>query len=169
MPAMDLISSNRSTLEFREATNPLASHIDFALLSAALMQALRTTVFSSGLSVSPKRVNQIGSEMGAAFFGFYPHKDANQALALGRRFANEGLGPRSVLSMTEALRRTCREHANPLTDLIDAAGEFSNSLLEGYMAGREEILLDVQERTHRAYLAALHRQQEESEPLVPGE
>ena len=151
------------------ASYQLASYLDPALLNATLAESLRVTIFSSGLSVSPRRVNQVSSEMGTAFCGFYPDRDANLVSALGRRLANEGLGPRSVLSMTEALRRACREHANPLTDLIDVAGEFSNSLLEGYMAGREEILLDVQERTHRAYLAALHRQAEESEPLVHGE
>lgn len=149
--------------------NPLRLHLDSALLGATMAQALRNTLFSSGLSVSPRRVDQIGSEIASAFFSFYPEKDTNLVSVLGNRLSREGLGPRSILSMTESLRKVCREHANTLVELMDVAGEFSNALLEGYMAGREETLLEIQERTYRAHLAALARQQGESEPLVPGE
>jgi hypothetical protein len=57
--------------------------------------------------------------------------------------------------MTEAVRRVARQQSNPLTELPDVGGAFCNALLEGFMEGQAQMLLEVQERTHRAYLAAL--------------
>lgn len=149
--------------------NPLTLQMDPMLLGSALAQAVRSTLFSSGLSISPRRVNQIGSGVGTAFFDFYVTRDVKHAQVVGRQLAQEGLGPSTALSVTETLRKVCRDYANPLIDLIDAAGEFSSSFLEGYIIRREEILLEVQERTHRAHLAALKRQLGESGSPSPGE
>lgn len=135
----------------------LAEHLDIASLTAEIARALRATLFSSRLSVAPRRVNELASQMAQQFFAFYESRDQAAALEQGKALAREGIGARSALEMTEAVRRTAREKSNPLVELPDIAGAFCNALLEGFMDAQAQILLEVQERTHRAYLAALQQ------------
>lgn len=132
------------------------------LLVADLQSSLRETVFSSGLSVSPRRINQIGQTIATTFVGFCEETSTADSHALGKKLALEGLGPRSVLAATETLRRVCFGGPDGSGKLTGFASEFVILLLEGYMHGREEQLLEVQERTHRAHLAALTRMQADS-------
>jgi hypothetical protein len=134
---------------------PLAQHLDEASLTAEIAKALRATLFSSRLSVAPRRVNELAVQMAQQFFAFYDSRDQAAALAYGSALAREGIGARSALEMTEAVRRVARQQSNPLTELPDVGGVFCNALLEGFMDAQAQILLEVQERTHRAYLAAL--------------
>ncbi len=138
-------------------TNALAEHLDIAGLTTEIARALRATLFSSRLSVAPRRVNELASQMAQHFFTFYESRDQAAALEYGKALAREGIGARSALEMTEAVRRVARQQSNPLTDLPDIAGAFCNALLEGFMDAQAQILLEVQERTHRAYLAALQQ------------
>ncbi|MEA3337971.1 MAG: hypothetical protein U9R25_18940 [Chloroflexota bacterium] len=112
-------------------------------------------MFSSGLRVSPRRVKQIGEEMAADFFRYYDQRDQDSVRQYGVSLAGEGLGPRSMLVMVEALGQMCREASNPVVELPDVAGKYSMALLESYIASREENLLREQELTHRAHLRAL--------------
>ena len=139
-----------------------AGSIDQSLLATELQKSLRQTVFSSGLGLSPRRVNQISQAVADNFVSFCADAGLTDPSALGRSLALEGLGPHSVLTTTENLRRVCRSTSTEAVELFEIAGSFVNSLLEGYMHGREERLLEIQERTHRAHLAALARLQEES-------
>lgn len=132
-------------------------------LVAGLQTSLRETVFSSGLSISPRRINQIGQTIANGFVSFCEESNPADSHALGRVLALEGLGPRSVLVTMESLRRVYLASAIGASDVSELAGAFVNSLLEGYMLGREEQLLEIQERTHRAHLAALARLQEGSD------
>jgi hypothetical protein len=135
----------------------LTEHLDIASLTAEVAQALRATLFSSRLSVAPRRVNELAGQMAQQFFAFYDSRDQAAALDYGKALAREGIGARSALEMTEAVRRTARQRSNPLVELPEIAGAFCNALLEGFMDAQAQILLEVQERTHRAYLAALEQ------------
>lgn len=135
----------------------LAEHLDVAALATEVARALRATLFTSRLNVAPRRVNELASQMAQQFFVFFDSRDPAAALAYGKALAHEGVGARSALEMTEAVRRTARQKSNPLAELPDIAGAFCNALLEGFMDAQTQILLEVQERTHRAYLAALER------------
>ncbi len=137
---------------------PVSVALDEGHLATELSQALRQTLFSSGLRVSPRRVNQIGQEMAAGFRQFLGAEDEEAARTYGQRLAVEGLGHRAILTTTETLRRTCRESDNPAA-LPSVAGRYVNALLEGYMAGREASLLQEQERTRRALQRAQERQE----------
>jgi hypothetical protein len=134
----------------------LAQHCSEASLTAEIAKALRATLFSSRLSVAPRRVNELAGQMAQQFFAFFESKDQAAAQGYGGALAREGIGTRSALEMTEAVRRVARQQSNPLTELPDVAGVFCNALLEGFMDAQAQMLLEVQERTHRAYLAALH-------------
>jgi len=136
----------------------LTQPLDQASLAADIAKALRSTVFSSRLSVAPRRINELAGQMAQQFFAFVEHREQTAALDYGKGLAREGIGTRSALEMTEAVRRAVRRQFDPLAELPEVAGAFCNALLEGFMDGQAQMLLEVQERTHRAYLAALqHR------------
>lgn len=143
-----------------ETGRKLTSHLDQDELTNALQKALRQTLFSSRLTISPRRVGEVSQEMSGDFFDFLETEDEKAARAYGRDLVTEGLGHRSVLMMTEALRRVCRTHSNP-RPMAGIAGEYVNSLLEGYMSGREEYLLQEQARTQRALERAQERENQE--------
>ena len=138
----------------------LAQHLSEASLATEIAKALRATLFTSRLSVAPRRVNELAGQMAQQFFAFYDSRDQVAALAYGSTLAREGIGARSALEMTEATRRVARQQSNPLTELPDVTGAFCNALLEGFMESQAQMLLEVQERTHRAYLAALQHHAE---------
>ena len=141
----------------RDTGRPLSAYLDQDYLVIELRQTLQQTLFSSGGRISPHRVNQLGQEVAEAFFKFLETEDKETARTYGRHLAMEGMGHRSILTMTEALRRVCRESANPAAALPSVAGRYVNALLEGYMAGREASLLQEQERTLRAFQRARER------------
>jgi len=155
-------SSEEGAIMAKDTRRSLSTHLDQEHLATELRQTLRQTIFSSGLCISPRRMNQVGQEVATGFFKLLETEDEEAARAYGRDLALEGMGHRSILTMTEALRRACREGVNPggetLLVLLEAAGRYVNALLEGYMTGREEDILREQERTREAHLRALERQ-----------
>ena len=142
----------------KDTGRPLSAYLDQESLATELRQALHQTLFSSGLRISPRRVNQIGQEAAVAFFKFLEMEDEEAARAYGQHLAMDGLGHHSVLTMTEALRRACRASGNPAGVSPSVAGRYVNALLEGYMASREASLLQEQERTRRALQRAREQQ-----------
>jgi hypothetical protein len=120
-----------------------------------MCRALRQTAFFNGKLIAPRRLNEMGQAETAACLDFLETADEAVARERGCQLALQGLGHRSILMMTEALRRACRERV----DLDEeATGRYIIALLEGYMAGREQDLLQVQERTRDAFLRARERQ-----------
>lgn len=144
-------------MDAKGVVQSLCTCLDETDLATELGQALRRTLFSSGLRISPRRVGQIGQEAAATFLEFLETEDEEAARAHGEHLAAEGLGHRSILTMTEALRQACRQDANPAA-LPAVAGRYVNALLEGYMASREASVLQEQARTVRAFQRARERQ-----------
>jgi hypothetical protein len=141
----------------QDVGQPSGNHLNEEHLTKELRQALRQTLFSSGRRIAPRHVNQVGQNMAAAFLQFLKTEDEKTAHSYGQYLATEGLGHRSVLTMTEALRRTCQESANG-SALPSVAGLYVTALLEGYMARREAYLLQEQARTQHAFLQAREQQ-----------
>lgn len=115
------------------------------------------------MQVSPRHANQIGNRFCDRYYAYWDDRQLEGCVAFGSELAAEGLGPKSVLAMTEALRTICWENSIVLEELPHVTGEFCNSLLEGFILGREAQLLEVQERTHQAFLVALERNQREDQ------
>lgn len=132
----------------------LANHLDEHALAEALQYSLRGTLFSNGLSVSPRQVNRIGSDLASAFFAYCGDRDEKAVKAYGIRLAEAGIGPRSILAMTETVYRMCFQQSNPPAELPVIAATYVSALLEGYMIRREELVLQEQERTLQAYFRA---------------
>jgi len=124
-------------------------------------QALRATDMSNRLLISPSRLEEIAQEEVEAFLHFLETGDEEEARQRGVRRASEGLGERSSLTMTEALRGACwmaNLDGEVLRVALGASGRYVNAFLEGYMGGREEEILKEQERTRHAFQRVLEKQ-----------
>ena len=129
---------------------PHAIELNAAHLVEELTQALQATLFSCTGRITPRRVKQIAQEMAEAFIQFAQGEDPAVTRAYGQQLAQEGIGHRAALSLSEAVRRACWESVNPGLQLLPASGRYVGALLEGYMAEREALLLQEQERTRQA-------------------
>jgi hypothetical protein len=129
-------------------------------VASELHQALRATDMSNRLLISPHRLEEIAQEEVEAFLNFLETGEEEETRQWGARRASEGLGERSALAMTEALRRACWM-ANPdreaLRVALEAGGHYVNTFLEGYMSGRIEEILKQQEHTRHAFQRVLER------------
>jgi hypothetical protein len=132
-----------------------------AAIVTELHQALRATDMSNRMLISPSRLEEIAQEEVEAFLHFLETGEEEETRQRGTRRALEGLGERSALAMTEALRQACwmadldRE---ALRVAFEASGRYVNAFLEGYMRGREEEILREQERTRHALQRVLEKQ-----------
>jgi hypothetical protein len=125
-----------------------------------LHQALRATDMSNRLLISPSRLEEIAQEEVEPFLRFLEAGDEEGTRQRGARRASEGLGERSALAMTEALRRACwmaNLDGEALRVALKASGRYVNAFLEGYMSGREEEILKEQERTRHVFQRVLEK------------
>ena len=130
-------------------------------IASELHQALQATDMSNRLLISPSRLEEIAQEEVEAFLHFLETGDEEETRQRGARRASEGLGGRSSLAMTEALRRACwmaNLDREALRVALEASGRYVNAFLEGYMSGREEEILKEQERTRHAFQRVLEKQ-----------
>jgi hypothetical protein len=130
-----------------------------ASMRAELHDSLRASVFSSGLNVSPRRVQQIAAETADTLVRLVGMADASgEITAFGRKLAQIGIGHQSMVALIAALHRGTWASA-PAAE-IPLSIRVEGPLLLGYMAEREEHLLREQERTRRAW----ERAREASQP-----
>ena len=129
-------------------------------IASELHQALQATDMSNRLLISPSRLEEMAQEELKAFLHFLETGDEEETRQRGARRASEGLGGRSALAMTEALRRACwmaNLDGEALRVALEASGRYANAFLEGYMSGREEEILKEQERTRHAFQRVLEK------------
>jgi hypothetical protein len=129
-------------------------------IASELHQALQATDMSNRLLISPRRLEEIAQEEVETFLHFLETGDEEETRQRGARRASEGLGERSALAMTEALRRACwmaNLDQEALRVALEGSGRYVNAFLEGYMSGREEEILREQERTRHAFQRVLEK------------
>jgi len=129
----------------------LTDELDENTLRTEVAQALRRTIFDSGLRVSPRRVNQIAAEFVTAFYRFIESEQKENAYQHGQTLAQVGMGPSSILMMVSALAGACQISDNPGRELLPLVNHYMHALLLGYMEGREAYIRQEQERTMRAF------------------
>ena len=119
-------------------------------LAERLAGALRATLFASNLRINPRRLQAIAGAAADSYLAFAAGDlEPAAAAAHGRALAGDGLGHAGVVALVEALL---------LAAWADEPGEaappraltYTSSLLTGYMAAREQALLQEQERTRVA-------------------
>ncbi len=132
-----------------------------AAIASELHQTLRAMSMSNRMLISPRRLEEMAQEEVEAFLHFLETGDEEGIRRRGGRRASEGLGGRSALAMTEALRRACwtaNLEKETLHVALEASGRYANAFLEGYMSAREEEILREQERTRHAFQRVLEKQ-----------
>ena len=128
-------------------------------LVAQLRAALEATLFSHRATIRPAHLRRIAAAEAEAFLAFLKDKDAAAAHDQGAQRAKEGLGEPGVLRLGTILRQFCLTHldGDRLPAGLAAAEAYSSAFLEGFMAAREAIVLDEQERIRSALQRALGR------------
>jgi hypothetical protein len=114
---------------------------------ADVHRALITSAFSNGKLLHPRRLGGIAREEVEAFLRHTDAGDGEHARQRGTELAGQGLGHRSMLLLAEALRRVRQDR---LGRDEKAVSTYVVALLEGYMAGREQGLLEEQNGTLEA-------------------
>jgi len=131
-------------------------------LAESLTARLRDLVFENRYSLHPRRLAQLGTELAVSFTRFLQDPAAGDPAARGEAAAREGVGPRSILAVAEAMRGFCRTlfEGDParMGPALDAAERFCSALLQGFMQMVEALILQDQERLRRALSSALEKQ-----------
>jgi hypothetical protein len=148
--------------EEKEILNQIAGQLSSrkAAIVSDLQQALQAMALSNRLLIAPRRLEEIAQEEVEAFLHFLEMGNEDETRRRGARRASEGLGERSALAMTEALRRACwtpNLEQETLRVALEASGRYVNALLEGYMSGQKEEILKEQERTRHAFQRVLEK------------
>ncbi|TEU14370.1 MAG: GAF domain-containing protein [Anaerolineales bacterium] len=144
-------SENRaSPLEARER---LAARRD-ALISQ-LRKVLEATAFSNRFLLPPRRLPQIAKAEADAFLDFLKTGDADRIRQQGVKRAEEGLGEQAILRLGTTLGQFCRDYL--ADEALRAADVYADALLEGFMEGREAVILREQEQIRRALQRVVSR------------
>ncbi|HID62550.1 MAG TPA: GAF domain-containing protein, partial [Anaerolineae bacterium] len=136
-----------------EARERLAARRDE--LTSRLREALEATVFSNRFLLPPRRLPQIARAEADAFLDFLKTGDADRIREQGAKRAEEGLGEQAMLRLGTTLRQFCRDY--PADETLRAADVYTNALLEGFMEGREAIVLEEQEQIRKALQGVISR------------
>jgi len=144
-------SENRASLV--EARERLAIRRDE--LISRLREALEATAFSNRFLLPPRRLPQIAKAEADAFLDFLRTGDADRIREQGVKRAEEGLGEQAMLRLGTTLGQFCRDD---LADEALRAGDvYADALLEGFMEGREAIVLREQEQIRGALQRVINR------------
>jgi len=129
-----------------------------AELTVKLAGALKATLFASNLRINPRRLQTIAADTAGSYLAFAAGEQEPDAVtSYGRGLATDGLGHATLLALVDRLLRAAWE-AEPTEGAPSKALSYTTALLAGYMAAREEALLQEQERT-RAALERVRAQQ----------
>lgn len=124
-----------------------------------LKEALRSSMFSNRMRISPRRLGEIAEEETMSFAAFLAQNDHDRVEQRGYMLAHEGLGHRAIVSVCTCLRMFWLNSSASVTALMSESVEhveaYTGAVLEGYMRGREEEVKREQERTRAAYLRTL--------------
>jgi signal transduction histidine kinase/DNA-binding response OmpR family regulator len=136
-----------------EASERLAVRCDE--LISRLEKALQATALSNRFLLPFRRLPEIAKAEADAFLDFMKTGEANRVRERGAKRAEEGLGERSMLRLGATLRQFWRD--DPADKALQAADAYADTLLEGFMAGREAIVLREQEQIRKALQTVISR------------
>jgi signal transduction histidine kinase/CheY-like chemotaxis protein len=123
-------------------------------LISQLQEALEATASSNRRPYPPHRLPELAQVQATAFLDFLNTGSADAIREHGARWAEEGLGDQAILRLGTTLRQFCR-HDLP-HEALQAADLYADALLQGFMKGREVLVLRGQEQVRdewQAYLA----------------
>ncbi len=124
-----------------------------------LVNILHSRIFDNRHTIHPRRLTEIGEEEIDGLIEFFRSGDTEPPRFRGRNRAKEGLSEKAVLSIGSRFREICLTTLDHRGDddarqMISTIDTYMLHYIAGYLEGREQYLLDEQERLRRAYMKA---------------
>lgn len=132
---------------------------DKAFLAEKLLQAMRETIYSNRMQVAPRRIKELAQTEIASIVNFMETSESQIVNEHGMMLAREGLGQKSIVSMTSALRLGIWEiikWQSGLMETVNRSEDYTKALLNGYMSAYEEEQRREQQRTHEAFVRSIN-------------
>lgn len=133
----------------------LAQHVeaDQSALVDCCRQVLRENLFTNRAEIRPSILGRIAVEEVAALLEFLRASSPSLGMERGGQLCQLGLSAESVLCLSQAMRQFFITHLEsslvaPAVNLLDA---YQNSVIRGFIQGREKMILSEQERIRRAF------------------
>ena len=128
-------------------------------LRDALRKFMADTIFRNQYTFHPRKISEFAQNISDSLVEFLTTGDSAVPHMQGKNSADLGINSRTMLELTELLHRNCFKYLKAaipkaLHDCAINVDRYMIDMLEGYIARRQEKLLDEQERTHRAFLKA---------------
>lgn len=122
------------------------------------VRALREDIFAGRIELRPSTVKSI-AEKEADFLLDYLVQTDSSCIDHGVELSRIGLSHLALLRMGKATRQFLMEHLEPnlVTLALDAAEDYQMVIIQGFMLGRETIILAEQERIRNAVDRTLSR------------
>lgn|GEM_PF-5888399 len=124
----------------------------------------KATMFENRYTIHPRRIRELGELEIDGLVQFLETRQTGEAFQRGTRRAEEGLGIRSVLALGTRFRQISLQRGSPAerntTGIITLIDTYMGAYLSGFVAAREQYVLDEQERLRKAYLTVITGRQQ---------
>lgn len=132
-------------------------------LQQRMNEAVIGTTFSNRMLMKPRRLKEIVISETNSFVQTMQADFSDLPEIRGQNLAQSGLGLDTILAITSSIRSTWYEmelfQSNKFILLAENIEMYCNSLLKGYMIGREIEIQKEQTRTQDAYIRILNKNQ----------
>jgi two-component system, LuxR family, sensor kinase FixL len=132
---------------------------DHATLVNVYRQTLREHVFTNRAEMRPVMLDKIASEEVDDLLDYLGHPAHEKALQRGTVLCDLGLSEQSVLGLGEASRQffLTQLHNEAIAPALEAIDDYHHTVIRGFMAAREKVILNEQERIRGALQRTLGR------------
>jgi PAS domain S-box-containing protein len=120
---------------------------------------LRKSIFTNRSELRPNRLEQLAADESDDLLRYLRQPDREQAVRHGADLCEAGLGEESVLGLGEATRQffLSKISHEPVVPAIRAIDEYLHAVIQGFMRGRGQAILNEQERIRSALQRTLGR------------
>ncbi|HKJ67548.1 MAG TPA: hypothetical protein VKA68_06290 [bacterium] len=116
-------------------------------------------IFENRFTMHPRQVRKLGEEEVESVIRYFQSGDAKAVEKRGKIKARSGFGEQSVMTLGKTLTGLFLDATDELDiesikDAIEIVDEYMTSYVSGFITGREEHILEEQERLRKAYTTA---------------
>jgi signal transduction histidine kinase len=121
-------------------------------------QSLQENLFSNRGEVRPRELPEIAEREVEALLGYLRDPDF-PIFEHGDEFCRKGLSEQTLLGLTRATRHFFLTHftGDDVIETLNIIGRYQNGVMRGFIKGREQMILEEQERIRGALQVAISR------------
>ncbi|MGB7540335.1 MAG: ATP-binding protein [Anaerolineales bacterium] len=122
-------------------------------------RTLREGIFTNRAELRPVMLGRIAAGEADALLNYLTLPDREKALRHGAELCEVGLSEQSVLSLAETSRQffLSKISNEPIAPALQGIDAYHHAVIQGFMASREKVILNEQERTRSALQRTLGR------------